>query len=83
MNAQLRPNASRSPSTPHQRLYIRCLMQRIELDNQFITLQTLRYFDLAGIKRPREGARLDEALAELTKEHAQLLIGQLKKDADE
>jgi hypothetical protein len=66
MSVALRSNAS-SPSTPHQRPYIRTLMDRVEIDSLFATLFHRRFFEAANLPAPTPGAKLDPTLEALTR----------------
>lgn len=72
-----------SPATPHQRLYVRTLMQRLELDVSYITLMHRRFFEAAGVPVPEQGSRVDAALCALSKMQAVALISALLKEVSD
>jgi len=73
----------RYQASPAQRTFAIGLMRQLELDGRVITLQHARYFKLAHLPPPQEGASLDVALQELTGGQASALIQALKQDVDE
>jgi hypothetical protein len=81
MNAFPKVQAAPRPSTPHQRLYIRTLMQQLELDSTYMTLFHRRFFDTALIAQPDPNARIDAVLCALSKTQAHALIGALQEEA--
>ena len=70
-------------ATPAQRQYALGLMRKLELDDKFVTLMTLRYFKLAGLPPPIEGASLDATLQGISPQMISALIDVLKKDVEE
>lgn len=73
-------NTWSTPSTPHQRLYIRTLMQQLELDTLRMTLFHRRFFEAAKLTQPAPDARIDAVLCGLTRLQASSLIEALKKE---
>jgi hypothetical protein len=69
-------------ASPAQRNYALGLMHQLELDSRCITLQHARYFKLAQLPPPQEGASLDVTLGELTGGQCSALIQVLKQDAE-
>jgi hypothetical protein len=69
-----------SPCTPHQRLYIRTLMDRAEPDSYHACLMHRRFFEAANLPAPTPGAKLDPTLEALTRAQASALIGVLRKE---
>ena len=47
------------PSTPHQRLYIRCLLDELEYDSYRVTLMHRVPFARAGLSAPAPDQLLD------------------------
>lgn len=73
-------NTWSTPSTPHQRLYIRTLMQQLELDTLRVTPLHRRFFDAAKLTQPAADARIDAVLCALTRMQASNLIDALKPE---
>ncbi len=73
----------RTPSTPHQRLYARVLMNSLDLDTGRITAMHERYFDAAKIAVPEQGSDVDAVLCGLTRIQASNLIGALQKEVED
>ena len=71
---------SSSPSTPHQRLYIRTLMRQLELDTLRITLFLRRFWEAAKLPEPALGTELDAWLCSLTRAQASALVAALKAE---
>lgn len=67
-------------ATPHQRLYVRTLMQQLELDVSYFTLMHRRFFEAAGLPAPELDSRVDAALCALSSAQASALITALKKE---
>lgn len=72
-----------SLSTPHQRLYIRTQMQRLELDTLRCTLFHRRLWTAAKLPEPALGTELDAYLCSLTRAQASALIAELAKEFDD
>ena len=68
------------PASPHQRLYIRTLMQQLDLDVRYVTSAHLRFFRAAGLPEPEPGSNVDAVLCGLTTHSASALAGALKKE---
>ena len=75
-----RSDPAAAPCTPHQRLYIRTLMQQLELDTHRATLFHNRFWERARIPAPPLGIQLDPVLCELTKAQASALAAALKSE---
>lgn len=67
-------------STPHQRLCVRTMMQRLELDTARVTLYHNRLWVAAAIPAPALGTDLDAYLCGLTQPQTRALIDALKKE---
>lgn len=67
-------------ATPHQRLYVRTLMEQLDLDVSYVTLMHGRFFVGARIPKPEQGSRIDAVLCALTWAQASALITVLKKE---
>lgn len=59
--------AATHPSTPHQRLYARTLMDQLDLSTIVISARHHKYFRLAGLEPRGIGRRVDSVLADLTR----------------
>lgn len=66
-------------ATPHQRLYMRTLMDRLDLALDRITLLHRPIFEAAGLPAREPGRQVDAVLCELTKAEASALIEVLKQ----
>lgn len=69
-----------SPSTPHQRLFIRTQMGRLELDTRRWTLFHRRLWTAAHLPEPGLGTDVDAHLCALTRTQASALIEVLRKE---
>jgi hypothetical protein len=70
-------------STPHQRLYIRTLMQQLELDVLHMSGLHRRFFTAAKIEQPDPNSRIDAVLCALSKGQASALIDALKAEVSD
>lgn len=70
----------REPSTPHQRLYIRTLMQQLELDTRYMSAFHRRFFDRARIAQPSPNADIDSVLCAISKREASALAQALRDE---
>jgi hypothetical protein len=68
------------PSTPRQRLYLRCLMDELGLSSFEITLFHRKHFVAADLEFPSCGRRIDDVLTELTRDQASALVKVLEKE---
>lgn len=59
--------AAAQPSTPHQRLYARTLMEQRDLPTTWIGVHHGRFFRAAGLEPRSIGRRVDAVLEELTR----------------
>lgn len=69
-----------APSTPRQRLYIRTMLQQLDLPTDYVTRLNCPTFRAANLEQPRLGRRVDEVLEALTKTQASMLIKALEKE---
>ncbi|URX63283.1 hypothetical protein KR767_04220 [Luteibacter anthropi] len=60
-------------STPHQRLYIRCLLAELGIATLFVSEPLLPYAGAAGLPELTVGQRLDEVLRHLDSNQARAL----------
>jgi hypothetical protein len=67
-------------STPHQRLYIRCLCQQLDLDTRRVTLFHRRFWASAKLPEPPLGTDFDAYLCSLTKTEASRLAAVIKEE---
>lgn len=67
------------PSTPHQRLYARSLMEQRGLSTLFIVAGHQRYFRLAGLGERALDRRVDAVLEELTRAEITRLCEALRR----
>lgn len=70
-----------SPATPHQRLFIRCLLQKLELPTDRIGVEHQAFFHDACIAQPPADMRVDAVLAAMRRADAKKLIGVLNQRA--
>jgi hypothetical protein len=71
-------DAGRSPSTPHQRLYARTLMEQAGVSTITIGDQHERYFRRAALEPRAAGRRIDCVLKELSRAEIARLIDALR-----
>lgn len=72
-------DVARQPSTPHQRLYARSLMDQRGLSTICIAAAHQRYFRLAGLGERALGRRVDAVLEELTRAEITRLCEALRR----
>lgn len=68
------------PSTSRQRLYIRTMLQQLDLPTDYVTRLNCPTFRAANLEQPRLGRRVDEVLEALTNPQASALIKALEKE---
>lgn len=73
----------RERSTPHQRLYVRTLMQQLSLDTSRTTLLHRRHFEAANLVPPENGCPVDDFLCALAKAEISALISVLKAEVSD
>ena len=62
MSAAVRNFTMNGPALARKRLYVRCLMSKIELDTSRITLMHRPFFENAKLDLPILGSPVDDAL---------------------
>lgn len=70
----------REPSRPHQRLYIRTLLQQLDIDTLHAGADFIAACERAKVPAPGFGARIDSVLVRLTCDQAKALAGQLARE---
>ena len=74
----MKPSAAATPCTPHQRLYMRTLMQRAELSTYRFSCMHRVPFKDAGLPEPPLDTDVDTHLRTLSMKDASALIDALK-----
>jgi len=75
-----RRNPKCAPCSPHQRLYLRVLMQQLELDTLRLTLMHRRFFEDAKVQFPGAGTDVEHVLSSLSMADASALIRAMKAE---